>query len=300
MKKFTFFFFLLSSFSTFSQDDLLSLLGEEKTVDIATAAFKTNRVINGHSIENTAKGVMDFKINHRFDAFNNKDFAYSLLGLDGADIRFGFDYGITDKLMIGVGRNSYEKVYDGFLKYRILRQQTGVKNIPISVSYLANMDFKTERWKGADTLFNGKTWLRAYYTHQILIARKFSESTTIQLMPTLVHRNLARTAKEKNDVFLMGVAARQKLSKRVAVNIEYTYAFPNQLAENHKNTFSLGFDIETGGHVFQMFFTNSSGTDHRSFLTETDKGWKWKDGAIRFGFNVSRVFTVVKPKELRN
>lgn len=307
MKKFTFFFFLIISYSAFSQDDLLSLLGEEKSVDIATAAFKTNRVINGHSIENTAKGVMDFKINHRFGAFNNKDVAYSLLGLDNADIRFGFDYGITDKLMIGVGRNSYEKVYDGFLKYRIIRQQTGLKNIPLSISYMANMDFKTLRWTGSDTVFNDKTWLRAYFTHQILIARKFSEGTTIQLMPTLVHRNLARTVKyengtsfrEKNDIFLMGIAARQKLSKRVAVNVEYTYAFPNQLSKNHRNTLSLGFDIETGGHVFQLFFTNSSGTDHRSFLTETQKSWRWKDESIRFGFNVSRVFTIVKPKELK-
>lgn len=293
MKKFTFFFFLILSFSAFSQDDLLSLLGEEKTTDIATAAFKTNRVINGHSIENTAKGVLDFKINHRFGPVNGG--AYNLFGLDQAYIRFGFDYGITDRLMVGVGRNSYEKVYDGFLKYRILRQQKGTKNIPISISYLANMDWKTAAWN--DEAFVGKRWLRAYYTHQLLIARKFSEGTSIQIMPTLVHRNLVKTTTEKNDVILLGVAARQKLTKRVAVNVEYTYALPNQLAPSYTNTLSLGFDIETGGHVFQLFFTNSNGTDHRSFLTEATEGWK--DGAIRFGFNVSRVFTVVKPKELK-
>jgi hypothetical protein len=293
MKRYIYLLFVMFYVTAFSQDDLLSLLGEEKTKDIATAAFKTNRVINGHSIENTAKGVLDFKINHRFGPVNGG--FYNLFGLDQAFVRFGFDYGITDKLMVGLGRNSYDKVYDGFVKYRIIRQQTGLKNIPISISYLANMDWKTQDWN--DEALDGKPWLRAFYTHQLLIARKFSEGTTVQLMPTLVHRNLVKTAAEKNDVFLLGVAARQKLTKRIAVNVEYTHALPNQLADNFTNTLSVGFDIETGGHVFQLFFTNSNGTDHRSFLTEATQSWK--DGAIRFGFNVSRVFTVVQPKELK-
>ncbi len=292
MKKTLTLLFITISLSAFSQEDLLSLIGEEKTVDIADASFKTNRVINGHSIENTAKGVMDFKINHRFGPVNGG--VYDLFGIDQALVRFGFDYGITDKLMVGVGRNSYEKVYDGFVKYRIIRQQTGKRNIPLSISYLANLDWKTAKWTN-DSLI-GKRWLRAYYTQQILIARKFSSRTTIQLMPTYVHRNLVATSKEKNDVFLLGIAARQKLTKRTAINIEYTHAFPNQLSEKIKNTLSLGFDIETGGHVFQMFFTNSNGTDHRSFLTESTS--TWRDGGFRFGFNVSRVFTIVKPKEL--
>lgn len=277
-------------FPIFAQDDMLSLLGEEKTRDFATAAFKTNRIINGHSIENTAKGVMDFKINHRFGPVNGG--AYELFGIDQAYVRFGFDYGITDRLMVGIGRNSYEKVYDGFVKYRILRQQTGIRNIPLSISYLANIDYKTSKWN--DPAFEGKPWLRAYYTQQLLIARKFSNWTTIQIMPTWVHRNLVSSKTEKNDVFLIGIAARQKISKRVAINAEYTYAFPNQLALDIVPTLSLGVDIETGGHVFQLMLTNSNGTDHRSFLTEANQ--KWIDGGIRFGFNVSRVFTIVKPK----
>ncbi|MFZ4543859.1 MAG: DUF5777 family beta-barrel protein [Saprospiraceae bacterium] len=286
----TLFFFLC--FALFAQDDMLSLLGEEKVANLSTAAFKTNRVINGHSIENTAKGVMDFKINHRFGPLNGG--AYELFGIDQAFVRFGFDYGITDRLMVGVGRNSYEKVYDGFVKYKIFRQQSGLKNVPVSVSYLANMDFKTTRWN--NVAFEGKPWLRAYYTHQLLIARKLSSWTTVQIMPTLVHRNLVATKLEKNNVFLVGVAARQKITKRLAVNAEYTYAFPNQLALDIVPTLSLGVDIETGGHVFQLMFTNSNGTDHRSFLTEANQ--KWLDRGMRFGFNVSRVFTIVKPKEL--
>lgn len=275
-----------------AQDDMLSLLGEEKSTEFATAAFKTNRVINGHSIENTAKGVLDFKINHRFGPVNGG--AYELFGIDQAYVRFGFDYGITNRLMVGLGRNSYEKVYDGFAKYRILRQQTGIRNIPISISYLGNIDYKTTSW--TDPAFEGRPWLRAYYTQQLLIARKFSNWTSIQIMPTWVHRNLTVTKAENNDVFLIGVAARQKITNRVAVTAEYTYAFPNQLALDIVPTLSLGVDIETGGHVFQLMLTNSNGTDHRSFLTESNQ--TWRDGGIRFGFNVSRVFTIVKPKPI--
>jgi predicted porin len=277
-----------------AQDDMLSLLGEEKTIDYATASFKTTRIINTLSIENNSKGVLDFKINHRFGPLNGG--FYDLFGIDQAFIRFGFEYGLTDRLNIGVGRNSYEKVYDGFLKYKILRQSTGARNMPISLSYAATMDYKTA--KTSDIAYLSRDWLRAYYTHQLLIARKFGEGTTVQLMPTLVHRNYVKTKAEKNDVYLIGIGARQKLSKRIAVNVEYFYNLPNQLSSAYVNSLSVGFDIETGGHVFQLFFTNSSGTDTRNVLTETTG--KWSNGDIRFGFNVSRVFTVYKPKNLDN
>jgi len=271
--------------------DLLSLLGDEPTTEYTTASFKTSRVVNGQSIENTAKGVMDIKINHRFGFFSGG--SYELFGLDQAMIRLGIDYGITDRLMVGIGRNSYEKVVDGFLKYKILRQSTGKRNMPISLSYAVDIDMKTINSSNPEV--NKRFWLRAYYTNQLLIARKLSAGTTLQLMPTLVHRNYVATIAEKNDVYLMGIAARQKLSKRIAINLEYYYALPNQLTSDKTNSLAIGFDIETGGHVFQVFFVNSNGTDHRSFLTETTG--KWGNGDVRLGFNISRVFTIVKPRE---
>jgi len=287
---FTLFFIATSIIIVRAQEDMLNLLGEEKTIDYATASFKTTRIINTLSIENNSKGVLDFKINHRFGPLNGG--FYNLFGIDQAFVRFGFEYGLTDRLNIGVGRNSYEKVYDGFLKYKILRQSTGARNMPISLSYAATMDYKTV--KSSDIAYLNRNWLRAYYTHQLLIARKFGEGTTVQLMPSLVHRNYVKTKAEKNDVYLIGIGARQKLSKRVAINVEYFYNLPNQLASSYVNSLSVGFDIETGGHVFQLFFTNSSGTDTRNVLTETTG--KWLNGDIRFGFNVSRVFTVYNPK----
>ncbi len=281
-----------------AQDDLLSLLGEEKTTDYATASFKTNRVINGHSIENTAPGVLDFKISHRFSQMRQG--IYDIFGLDGASIRFGFDYGITDRLMVGVGRSSKEKIIDGFAKYKILRQSSGAKNMPISLSYLIDSQVKTVKFSDAER--DNKFTSRLYYTHQVLIARKFNDRLTLQLMPTLVHRNLTTNPDDANDVFAVGAAGRIKLTKRVAINAEYYYVPDGQIATPFANSLSLGVDIETGGHVFQLHITNSPDMTYKGFITETQEDWFFKGGdgrilsGLRLGFNISRVFTVKKPK----
>jgi hypothetical protein len=277
------------------QDDLLSLLDEPMETEYATASFKTTRVVNGHSIEHTGAGVLDFKISHRFSPLNNG--LYDMFGLDGATIRIGLDYGITDRLMIGAGRNSKEKIYDGFIKYKVLRQSTGKRNMPISLSALVDAQIKTTRFEEPDrqNYFSS----RLYYTFQMLLARKFNDYLTLQLMPTLVHRNLVATRAEKNDVYALGVAGRIRLTRRVTLNAEYYYVLPDQVAPQYTNVLSLGFDIETGGHVFQLHFTNSADMTYKGFITETTDRWFSSPNGIRFGFNISRVFTVVKPPEFR-
>jgi hypothetical protein len=283
-----------------AQDDLLSMLGEEKTTDYATASFKTDRIINGHSIENTAAGVLDFKISHRFGPVRQS--VYDFFGLDGATIRIGFDYGITNRLMVGIGRNSNEKIFDGFLKYRILRQSTGKRNMPVSLSYLIDGQIKTVKF--SDTERDNKFSSRLFYTHQLLLARKFNNSITLQLMPTLIHRNLVATPEDKNDVMAMGIGGRIKLTKRVAFNAEYYYVPDGQITTNFAQSLSVGVDIETGGHVFQLHFTNTNDMTYKGFITETQEDWFFKNdedrllSGIRFGFNISRVFTVKKPKGL--
>lgn len=276
----------------FAQEDeesMLDLLGpEEPVTNYASASFKTTRIINSHSIENTAKGVLDFKISHRFGQLNGGP--YELFGLDQASIRLGFDYGLTDWLMIGVGRSSFEKTYDGFAKARILRQSSGEKNMPITLSFLSAMSVNSLRW--ADPERENFFSSRLFYTFQMIVGRKFNENFSLQLMPTVVHRNLVATAAEAHDVIAFGIGARQKLTKRVSVNIDYYYVLPDQLDPRYRNSLSIGFDIETGGHVFQLHFTNSTGMVEKSFITETTGNWL--DGGIHFGFNVSRVFTVRK------
>ena len=291
---------LCSQWLVAQEEDLLSMLGEEKTTDYATASFKTNRIINGHSIENTAAGVLDFKISHRFGPVRQG--VYDMFGLDAATIRIGFDYGITDRLMIGVGRNGNEKIIDGFAKYRILRQSTGKRNMPISLSYLIDGQIKTLKFSDAER--DNKFTSRLYYTHQLLLARKFSKGLSLQLMPTLVHRNLVPTRDENNDVLAIGIGGRTKLTKRVALNVEYYYVPEGQISTTYANSLSIGFDIETGGHVFQLHFTNTNAMSYKGFITETPEDWFFKNdegrmlSGIRFGFNVSRVFTVKKPKGL--
>ena len=273
------------------EQNLLSLLGREETTEYAAASFKASRVINLHSLESTAAGVLDIKISHRFGFINGG--IYELFGLDQASIRIGADYGITDRLTIGFGRSSYQKTYDGFIKYKLLRQSTGLKNMPVTVAVLGTMAITTLKWEdpNRDNLFSS----RLYYTTQVIIGRKFSNAISLQLSPSFVHRNLVATYEEKNNVFALGFAGRVKLNKRLSINGEYIYVFPNQLAEGFRNSLSIGFDIETGGHVFQLHFTNSTSMIEKGFITETVG--KWADGGVHFGFNISRVFTIKQPKE---
>lgn len=274
--------------------DLMAMLDRETAkkpvTDYTTATFKTTRLINAHSIENVAGGVLDVKISHRFGTLNSG--FYELFGLDNASIRIGADYGITNWLMIGLGRASYEKQYDGFMKVKILRQSTGKKNMPISLSGFAGMYYNTLKWSEPNRP-NYET-SRINYAFQLLVARKFSEGFSLQLSPTLVHKNLVPRAEDPNDLLSVGIGARQKLTKRMSVNVEYYYQVPGYKLEGSVNPLSIGLDIETGGHVFQFIFTNSTGIAENQYITGTTG--KWANGDIHFGFNISRVFTLGKKK----
>ena len=273
------------------EEDLLSLLGADEEQTYTTATFKTTRIINMHSVENAAAGVMDFRISHRFGFINTG--TYDLFGLDQALMRIGLEYGITDRLMVGMGRSNVNKAYDSFLKYKILRQGSGKRNIPISVSYFASAVCNTVKWSdpNRDNYFSS----RMQYTHQLLIARKFNSDLSLQLTPTLVHKNLVPTLQDKNDILAMGFGGRYKLTQRFSVNGEYIYVLPNQITSTFYNSLSLGVDIETGGHVFQLHLTNSTSMLEPGFITESVG--QWKNGGIHFGFNVSRVFTVKDKRE---
>jgi len=272
---------------------------KEKKRDYATATFKTSRLINGHSIENAAAGVMDFKVSHRFGMINKG--SYELFGLDQATMRMGLDYGISNRLMIGVGRSTFQKQYDAFGKLKILRQSKGGRwPSPISISAVSTVMLKTLKWENPKRQ-NFYT-SRLSFAHQLIIARKFSEGLSLQLMPSFVHYNLASTVNEPNDIFALGAGGRIKLSKRLSFNVEYYHVLPLSFVEGEsymitgtKNSLAVGFDIETGGHVFQLHFTNSTGMTEKTFITETT-GDFFK-GDIHFGFNISRVFTIKNRKK---
>lgn len=272
--------------------DLLSLLGpEEPTLDYTIATFKSTRVINMHSVENPAAGAFDFRISHRFGTINSG--AKELWGLDQAYMRLGFEYGMTDRLMVGVGRSNVNKEIDAFFKYKLLRQCSGTKNIPVTVSLFSSMVVRTTPWANPER--ENYFTSRLYYCHQLLIARKFNDALSLQLAPTLVHRNIVPDNTVKHDVLALGMGGRYKLTTRTSFNLEYVWVKPGQIESQYKNSLSLGFDIETGGHVFQLHVTNSKPMNEKGFITETTG--QWGKGDIQFGFNVSRMFTVRRPKE---
>ena len=272
---------------------LLSLIENDDEINYTKYSFKTNRIINLHSLENTAMGVMDVKISHRFGTVDEG--FYNLFGLDQATQRFGIDYGITDQLGVGVNRNSVKKAFDGFVKYKFLRQSTGKRNMPISAALVVGAAIETQ--KPDDPTRENYFSSRLFYTSQLIIGSKLNDYVTLELVPSYVHRNLVKTTDEKNYVYAMGIGGRIRLTRRMTINAEYVYVLPNQLASNFKNSLSVGLDIETGGHVFQLHFTNSTSMSEYGFITQTENNWG--KNAVRFGFNVSRVFTIWDPKKIK-
>lgn len=279
------------------QDDLMNLLDstttQKKVTNYTYATFKTTHLITGESVEIPAPGVLQFDIAHRFGTF--KDGWRGLFGLDQANIRFAFDYGITPYLAIGFGRSSADKMYDFSVKAKLLRQSTGYHKYPLTIDFYASAAVTSYDWpdKTRKNYFSS----RLSYAFQLLIARKFGHGFSMQISPTLVHRNLVPTSSEHNDVFSIGIGGRQMVSRSVSVNMEYYFLVPGQIPGKYYGMGSVGIDLETGGHVFQFMITNGRGMVPEYFVGNTDQGWR--HGDIRLGFNINRVFTLYNYEKMQ-
>ncbi|MDP1762582.1 MAG: DUF5777 family beta-barrel protein [Sediminibacterium sp.] len=273
------------------EKDLLELVGEDKPQkEIVKNAFKSIRVINGHSMEFLSPGTMDFRILHRFGQLNQG--AKNLFGLDQASMRLGLDFGLTQNLMVGVGRSTFKKELDGYIKFAPIRQSTGSSNFPFTVAVVTGVTLNTMEF--ADPTINNYFSSRVSYYAQTIIGRKFSEGLSLQLVPTMVHNNLVPIATQPNDVYALGFGGRIKATKRMAFTWDYFYVV-NGIEKNiNYHPLSVGIDIETGGHVFQLHVSNAAGMNERAFVTETTASWEKID--TRFGFNLSRVFQLWKVK----
>lgn len=278
---------MCSSTVLHAQDDLLNELSKQdsaQTVPV-TATFKSTRVVNGQSVETMKKKHLDFRISHRFGKLNSG--AYQFFGLDQATMRLGFEYGLTDDLEIGVGRSTSQKVYDFFAKYKVLKQTTGARNIPVSITLFGGT--------GVTTVDKERDFQdKLYYTAQVLVARKFGERLSLQLSPTYLYRTMPDVTGDEKVLFAVGIGGRFKLSKRVSLNGEYFYTAreKNTVTAPYHDSMSFGVDIETGGHVFQLHFTNSLGMIEKQFIGETTGSWG--KGDIHYGFNISRTFSFDK------
>lgn len=278
-------FALISTFMSLNaqeDDEFLNELLDEGP-GYAESTFKATRIMNGHSIENIAHGELVFRISHRFGRLNEG--VYELFGIDQAIIHFSLEYGVTPWLTAGVGRSNFKKTYDGYIKFRVLRQSN---HFPLHVSYFASTEAFTLRNANIDYEFRH----RLGFVHQALIARKFNNWLSLQLTPTFVHQNLTGSPETENDLVSLGVGGRIKITNRLTLNAEAFLAdYENYSNRELHIPLAIGVDLETGGHVFQLMITNAQAMREVGFLTETTGNWL--DGDLHFGFNISRVFNIV-------
>lgn len=285
-----------------AQEDLLSMLDEEQSKEptYTIATFKASRLINGQTVETISKNHLNFWISHRFGAVNS-GFIANFFGLDEAKIRLGLEYGLTDRWLVGAGRSSLEKTYDLYTKYKVLRQSN---TMPVTVTAMAGWGINTMpsgyvMESGASMRFSNNIERYSYWS-QVLVARKFTEKLSLQLMPTLIHVNKVEDPSIPNQLFALGAGGRYKLSQRVTLSGEYYHTFADKQAYEantsktypYRNALSLGVDIETGGHVFQFHLTNARGMVEKQFIAQNIGSWQ--EGDIFYGFNIARTFSFDK------
>jgi hypothetical protein len=292
-----FVFCLFQTLHSFAQDDLMKMLDDSAPAENTKvfATFKAIKIINAHTIETVKKRTLDFRITHRFGNVNTG--AHGFYGFDSADnIRFSFDYGITDKLMVGIGRSKVRELLDASAKFRFLEQTTNNK-IPVSVAIYGCTSLTPVKNYGIYDQFVH----RLSYSAQLIVARKFGSVMSLEFLPTFVHRNYVEglvneynDMEETNDLFALGIGGRIKLNKRSAIVFDYFYTFSDYRIKNEPDPyympFSIGYEIETGGHVFHINFTNSSGIVENEYIPYSNDNWL--DGGFKFGFNISRVFNL--------
>ncbi len=276
---------LLAPVVTFSQNDLLDEIDtttKDNTKNYATAAFKGLKIVNFESTKLVAKKELNFIVAHRFG--NLKNGVDTFFGLDEAVTRLNFVYGLTDGINIGVSRSSFLKIYEASLKYRLARQVEG--GFPLTIvgfnAILANTSLRNDDFPGID--FSNKLG----YTSQLLISRKVNTNLSLQVAPTVIHEGLVDARTDNNTQAAIGIGGRYKLTKRWSINVDYGALINKDSASPLKNPLSIGFDLETGGHVFQLHFTNARGINTNSFIGRTTEDWL--DGGIFFGFNLGRTF----------
>jgi hypothetical protein len=287
-------------------NDQLSDLFADATIAPITnvfATFKTTKLINMQTIEQVKKGELDFRIAHRFDDIaGTQGGVTTLFGFDNvSDVRFQFDYGLTDKITLGFARSKgatgHRQLLDFNTKINLLHQKT--KGLPISVSLYGMATFTPMKSStdATSVLYFNKMQHRFTYTSQLIIARKFNSWLSLQLAPTYVHRNYVHYT-DKSGLLAMGVGGRVKFTKRMGLIVDYFYtARKTTIIEGIQryNALGAGIEIETGGHVFHLLFSNNrSLTEAQAFTENTNT---WTKGQYRFGFNISRVFNIYTPKK---
>jgi hypothetical protein len=282
IKKITFLFCVFPFFMA-AQDDLLKEIDTLSDAnESVVAAFKSLKIVNLESTKLAAKGDLYLVIAHRFGYIDNgfEDF----FGLDEANTRIQFVYGLTNGITIHASRSGFQKTYEVATKYRLAAQKK--QGFPFEIVGFNSLSINTELEK--TTLPKLEFTDRLAYVNQILISRKFNDNLSLELAPSHFHQNYVANNSQDNSQFALGLGGRYKFSKRWSFNMDYAAHLNRASNSGFKNPLSIGFDLETGGHVFQMHFTNSQAMHESGYLGNTTGSWN--DGQIAFGFNLIRVF----------
>ncbi len=287
-----------------AQDDLMNMLKDTvppKNQPVI-ATFKTLKLISTQTNETVHKRVLDFRIAHRFGNMSVKTGGgfHEFYGLDNAtDIRIAFEYGITDRLQVGLSRSKYNENFEGLIKYRLLEQTTNNKR-PVAITVFANTSYTPKK----DLTYEFQTIdengnvdkipaRRLKYATEIIFARQFSSRFSALISPLYVHRNYVSDPQDENDLFAVGAGFRFKVTRSICVIADYYYTFSdyrrNEADPNFYDPLGLGLEFETGGHVFSIMFTNSPAIIETEFLDTYDS---WADGGVKFSFNISRNFSL--------
>jgi len=293
-------FFTGSAAFAQSADSLLKTITDTSMVKVLNPTFKSTRIVLSHSTETQKKHDLDLRIRHHFgDIGGEFGGGHTLYGLDVAsDLFIGLDYGITDKLTVSIGRSKHDELYNGFLKYKVLTQGGGKSgNMPLNLTVLAQMAWIT-RAPFATTEFSTYANRFSYFI-QPIFSRKITQRISLQVAPAVLLRKNTTEAEDPESLFSVGFAGRAKITKRLSFVADYTLVNginrPTDLTQKFYNPLGVGLEIETGGHVFSFNFMNSEFITENSFIPNTKKSWK--HGGVRFGFTISRNFTLFKSKD---
>ena len=276
-----------------AQDDLLDLLDEQEEPETiyTTGTFKSTRTINSVSVDLQAVGELQFMISHRFGPISER--YAELFGLDHSQIRLGFEYGVTPRLAVGIGRSRELGITDASVKYKILRQSSGLKNMPVTVVLNSNVSHQIADFPSPDAKDGFVE--RLHYSTQLLIARKFSDRFSLQLNPTYSHFNTISNVHQVHDQISLGVSARMKYSQRFGFLVDYYYITNDEVKGLYNEPLSVAWFVETGGHVFQLLVSNTTGMTERLYLSNTLGSWQ--DTQLFFGFNIARNFNVKRGRK---
>lgn len=282
-----------------SADSLMKTMTDTARIRSVNPTFKSTHIVLSHSTETQKKHDLDLRIRHHFgDIGGEFGSAHTLYGLDVAtDLFIGLDYGITDKLTVSIGRSKHDELFNGYLKYKLIEQGGGKNgNMPLNITVLGQMGW-IARQPFTTTEFATYANRLSYFL-QPIFSRKFSQRLSLQVAPAVLFRKNVVDVRDPDNLLSIGFAGRFKLSKRLSFIADYTLINglnrPTDLPQQFYNPLGVGLEIETGGHVFSLNFMNSEYIAENSFVADTQKSWK--HGGVRFGFTISRNFTLFKSK----